>query len=220
MKKALAISIFLFLTVASFFVWDYLQREAKLREQIEQMQAVISRLNAEYRVAQVLVREQGLDADGQPVTTLEFRETDRDNHPLPPLTATLVGKENYFEALVVKFRNEYVEKGDALRGKSIILFRRMWGSATAPDNGILIDASASDGIPNLYRVSKNPSDVEIDLWNRFWYYASHPKEADKVGVRVVQVEAVSIRPIVNMTYELTVENDGGINIVPITAPPE
>ncbi len=220
MKKVLAVSIFLFLIVASFFVWDYLQREEMLREQIRQMQEVVKRLNADYRVAQVLIREQGVDASGQLLTTLEFRELDRDNHPLAPLTATLVGPQNYFEALVIKFRNEYVEKGDALRGKSIILFRRMFGSATPPDEGVPIDPNASDGIPSLYRVSSKPSSVEVDLWSRFWYYASHPKEADRLGVRVMQCEAVGIRPIVNMTYELTVENNGGINIIPITAPPE
>ncbi len=49
--------------MAAFVAWDYLQREAMLREQIRQMQEVISRLNAEYRVAQVLIREQGVDVD-------------------------------------------------------------------------------------------------------------------------------------------------------------
>lgn len=217
MKKVLALSFLAFLVVVAFVAWDYWQREAILKEQLRRMMEVVSRLNAEYRVAQVFVRDQRLDASGRILTTVEFREMDRDNHPLPVHVATLAGPENYFEALVVKFDNAYVEKGDALRGRSIILFRRMYGSATAPDEGVPIDPNASDGIPGIYRVAPRASGFEIDLWQRFWYYAVHPDEARKMGVRVLQIEAVAIRPQTNMLWELTVENDGGINIIPLTA---
>ncbi len=221
MKKAVAIAVLAFLALAAFFAWDYFQREAMLREQIRQYQQVVARLDAEYRVAQVIVRDQTTDASGQLQTTIEFRELDRQGNPLPPVTATLSGAEAYFEALVVKFENKYVEQGEALRGKSIILFRRMFGSATAPDAGVPIDPAASDGVPSLYRVAASPSDMEIRLWARFWYYANHPREAqDQFGVRVMQLEAVGTRVYPNMTYELNVENDGGINLVPLTAMPQ
>lgn len=220
MKKALAVLVLLLLAVGAYLVWDYLNREAQLRERIRVLQEVVSRLNAEYRVAQVLVRDQKLDESGQVVTTVEFRELDRDSRPLPPVTATLVGSESYFEALVIRFQNEYVEKGDALRGRSVILFRRMYGSATAPDQGVLIDPAASDGVPSVYRVSAKPGALEADLWGRFWFYASHPKEAAALGVSVMQVQAVGVRPVPNMIYELRVQNNGGMNILPLTAPLE
>lgn len=214
MKKALAISVTAFLVLAGYLGWDYLQNEARLREQVRQLQEVVSRLNAEYRVAQIIVHDQTVDAEGRTLTTLEFREISRDNELLPPISATLVGTEVYFEALVIKFQNKYVEQGDQFRGKSIILFRRMFGSKTAPDDGVPIDPSASDGIPNAYRVTKEPSEVERRLWSKFWYYANNSKEAAAMGVRVMQLEAIGTRVEPLRVYELRVENDGGMSLIP------
>jgi hypothetical protein len=214
MKKALAISVTAFLVLAGYLGWDYFQREARLREQVRQLQEVVSRLNAEERVAQIIVHDQTVDAQGRTLTTLEFRELDRAGKLMPAIPATLVGTEVYFEALVIKFKNEYVEKGDTLRGKSIILFRRMFGSRTAPDDGVPIDPNASDGIPNVYRVAKEPSEVELELWSKFWFYANNTKEAAAKGVRVMQLEAIGTRVEPSRVYELRVDSDGGMNIIP------
>jgi hypothetical protein len=216
MKKALAISVTAFLVLAGYLGWDYFQNEARLREQVRQLQEVVTRLNAEYRVAQIIVHDQTVDAEGRTLTTLEFREVSRDNELLPPISATLVGTEVYFESLVIKFQNQYVEQGDALRGKSIILFRRMFGSGTAPDDGVPIDRNASNpnGIPDVYRVSKQPSELEVDLWNKFWFYANNTKEAAAKGVRVMQLEAIGTRVEPSRVYELRVENDGGMSLIP------
>jgi hypothetical protein len=220
MKKAVFFAVLAFAVVAGVVGWQYLAEQARQREELRKLQQVVDRLNAERRVAQVVVKERSADASGKTVTKLDFLEWDREKRPLPPVHAELSGNEVYFEALVIKFRNDYVERGDPLRGASIILFRRMFGSKEAPDSGVPIDPGALDGIPSVYRVDKEPSSFEIGLWKRFWYYADHPEEARPLGVRVLQCEAVGGRLQPNCIYELTVEADGGLNLVPTTPLPD
>jgi hypothetical protein len=216
MKKAVGLAVLAFLLVAAVFVWDYLSREARHREELHKLQEVVKRLTAERRVAQVVVRARITDSEGNTRTDLDFIEWDRAGKPLPPVIASLPGTEVYFEALVIKFKNEYVEKGDALRGASLILFRRIFGSSQAPEVGVPVDSQAEDGIPEIYRVDQKPSPFELNLWKRFWYYADHPEEASKLGVRVIQCEAVGGRLQANRVYELSVEADGGLNLIPTT----
>jgi len=216
MKKAVGLAVVAFLLVAAVVAWDYLRKEARHLEEVRKLQEVVKRLTAERRVAQVVVSDRTTDLAGNTVTHLDFIEWDRAGRPLSPIIATVPGTEVYFEALVIKFKREYVEKGDLLRGASLILFRRIFGSSQEPRVGIPIDPQAEDGIPRIYRVDEKPSPFEVNLWQRFWYYADHPEEASKLGVRVIQCEAVGGRLQANRVYELSVEADGGLNLIPTT----
>jgi hypothetical protein len=200
--------------LVSLFAWDYLRKEAEHRRELRTLQIIIERLTAQERVAQVVVKDRTVDPFGVVVTRLDFLEWDRAGKRLPPVSATLTGKEVYFEALVIKFDNQYVEKGDALRGKAVILFRRIFGSSQAPDQGVLIDPKAEDGIPCVYRVDATPSPFEVSLWKRFWDYAEHPEEAAKLGVSVMQCQAVGNRLTANSVWDLKVEATGAMNLVP------
>lgn len=208
--------VMLVILVGAYFLWDYLAQEARHREEVRKLQEIVERLKADRRVAQVVIKERLVDASGKWTTTLDFLEWDHDQKRLPAVTATVPGLEVYFDALVIKFDYEYVEAGDALRGSTIILFRRIFGDSQNPVDGVQIDAHAQDGIPDVYRVDAKPSAFEVKLWKRFWYYAEHPEEAQKLGVRVMQIEAVGIRPTANSVYDLRCEAVGGLNIAPVT----
>jgi hypothetical protein len=213
MKKALWILAALVIVVVGVALYNYLSIEEQHRREIAQLQEVIKRLNAEKRVAQLVVKERVTEDDGRVRTSFDFLEWDREGKPLPPVSGTAFGSETYVEGLVIKFENEYVEKGDALKGSTIVLFRRIFGSAQAPDLGCPIDSGAEGGVPNIYRVSGKPSPFEADLWKRFWYYAEHPEEAEKLGVRVAQIEAVGGRLVPGAVYNVSVEAKGGMNLV-------
>jgi cell division protein FtsB len=182
----------------------------RLEAQCAELQAFVKRLSAESPVAFVKVLEQRLDADGVPITTVEFTET-RGGAPLPPRKLTLRGREIYFDALVIKFKHDLVKVGDPLRGKSIYLFRRAFGSFQEPRTGPLL-SDTEDGVPKGYRGSSQASAFEHAFWLRFWYWADHPEEADAQGVRVAQGEAPYVRPALNATYRMTIDHDGGLNI--------
>jgi len=214
MKKLASLLAVALAVVVAFFAWDYLQKEAQHRRELRTLQEIIQRLTAEERVAQVVVTDRTVDPSGAVVTRLEFHEWDRAGKRLPPVFATITGKEVYFEALFIKFQNEYVEKGEKLRGKAIILFRRIFGAAQAPDQGVFIDPKAEDGIPCVYRVDEKPSPFEVSLWKRFWDYAEHPEEAAKLGVSVMGCKAPGNRLPANSVWDLKATASGDINLVP------
>jgi hypothetical protein len=185
--------------------------KARLEMQNTVLRAFVDRLTTEARVAEVEVIAQGRDAQGVPVTTLEFKEIGRDGQFLPTKTLEARGTEVYFDALVIKFVEDAVKEGDPLRGKSLHLFRRVFGDAQQPRHGEEMSAT-TDGVPDLYRVSKEPSPFERRLWMYFWKWMDNPELAAQDGVRVAQVEAVAIRPKLGAKYRVTLELDGGLNI--------
>jgi len=181
-----------------------------LEEQCVQLRAFAARLTADTRVADVRILEQTADEAGVAITTLEFTELDPQGTRLDPRRATVLGREVYFDALVLKFADDAVKVGDPLRGKSLHVFRRTFGSAQEPRNGVPL---AADGIvPDVYRGPPTAATFERALWARFWHWADHPAEAEAEGVRVAQIEAVGIRPRPHATYRITLRHAGGLDI--------
>jgi len=183
----------------------------KLEAQAAELRTHVKRLTADTRVARVRITGQRLDAEGMPLTTLEFAEADRGEKAPPPRVVTVRGEEVYFDALVIRFDDDQVKVGDPLRGKSLHLFRRVFGSAQEPRQGPLLgpsEAEAAAAAPSAPVASA----FERSLWLRFWHWADHPKEAEREGVRVAQIEAVGIRPILGATYRITLRHSGGLEI--------
>ena len=182
--------------------------------EIQRLNEVVARLEAGTRVAQVIVTDQGKNtATGALETTIKFLEIDRKGKSLPPHYFTVKGDVIYFDALVIKFDHNYIERGEALRGKSICLFRRIFGEFQSPDEGYPVDGEADQGVPSVYRVDDQPSSFETELWKDFWRYAADRSEAEKKGIRVIQGEAVYTRFLKRNVYTITLDHSGGINIL-------
>jgi len=204
------------------FYLPYRSREREQQRRIETLQRVVGRLMSERRIADVVLVDHTLDPNtGDPVLTLRFVEYDRADEPLPARYFRVIGDEVHFDALVIRFKDEYVAAGDALRGHSIHLFRRVYGSRQAPDNAELVDDSAlsRDGIPDVYRIDDAPNPYEVELWNNFWTYANDPEAAERLGVKVLMGQVVYTRLLADRTYRLSIEADGGMSIVPKSIPP-
>jgi len=201
-----------------FSEWAKLRAERdRLAHERQVLQQVVERLSREQRVADVIVVQQERDAQGTVETTqIEFIELDRDGHPLAPREFCLPGRVLYFDGLVIKFAEEHVAAGDPLRGKSIMLFRRLFSEVLAPKDGPLIDGDG--GIPDIFRVQSRPSDFEQKLWDQFWSYATNPELAKAEGIRVAQGEAVYAPMTEGQRWSLTLDLDGGLNLRPLNAP--
>jgi hypothetical protein len=197
---------------------DRLRRDLEQREREKfELQQAIQRLIGEDRVAEVRVVDQMLAGEmvnGQPAardtTTIEFIEIDRQGHPLPSKRFVVNDRVIYFEALVVKFEPEDVAGGDPLRGKSLALFRRIYGERQQPAEGFRIDPE--NDVPNVYRVQPEPSPLERQLWARFWDYARNPDLAARDRVRIAQGESVCEPMLKGDIWTLTLQNNGGLNI--------
>ena len=125
--------------------------------------------------------------DGVPRTEVLFVEEGEDGRPKDRRRVIVRGEQVYFDAFVLKFDQGLVAEGDPIKGRSLILFRRIFGEDQAPNEGEPLDDAAPDGIPAVYR-SDAPSQVEKDLWRDFWRYANEPELRRRDGVRVAQGE--------------------------------
>jgi hypothetical protein len=206
-------------------VWMLLPGEAdRLREQNEnlerqkfELQRAVQRLTGEDRVAEVRVLEQvlaGQVVDGRPAaqdaTTIDFIEMDREGHPLPSRRFVVNDRVIHFDALVVKFEHADTVAGDRLRGRSLALFRRIYGERQKPADGFRIDPEGD--VPNVYRTNPDPSPFERTLWSRFWDYGRDPDLAARDHVRVAQGESVYEPMMKGDVWTLTLQNNGGLNI--------
>jgi hypothetical protein len=198
------------------------EKEARLQEALaleqernDHLKALVNRLSSERRMAEMVVTEQTRDKDGQPgTTTLLFSEFAADGSRLPPRFYTIVGNEVHIDALVIKFERDFVEKDDPLRGHTIALFYRLYGSHQTPENGFPIDNPGQP--PDVYRDGKPRSEAlrrfESELWQKFWKLADDPSYRADNGVRVMQGEGLWRYVYPDYVYTLTIERIGGPNI--------
>lgn len=213
-----ALAVVMAIVVGSFWPQKGAEQVDELRRQNERLARqrrelleVVDRLNIERRVAEVEVLQQHLSEGGKVLqTVVRFTEFDRQGNPTPPKVFGIPGNVPHFDALVIKFGNEHVQTGDPLRGKSLALFRRIYGDSQAPEAGYWLDRSGD--IPDPYRVDRNPSEFEVRLWSQFWSYATDPDKARAAGVRVAQGEAVYAPVSPGERWVLTLEADGGLNL--------
>ncbi len=179
--------------------------------QIETLENIAVRLQADRRVADILVTEQTRGADGQLQTVLLFVEHGRNGEALAPKRFEVVGDRVHFESQVVKFERHFVREGDPLRGKSLALFTSVYGSATAPEQGEPVDEPGR--IPRIYRgVDPRKTQFEQDLWKDFWNLAADTEYARRRGVRVAQWETVSGILSPDKLYTITLEAAGGLSL--------
>ena len=188
------------------------RRAEQLARERRQLAEVVERLNLERRAAEVEVLEQHTGEDGEILqTVIRLTEIGRDGRPLPAQTFGVSGRVPHFDALVIKFENEHVARGDQLRGRSLALFRRVYGDSQAPESGYWLGRPGE--VPDVYRVSADPSEFEVNLWREFWSYATDPAKARAAGVRVAQGEAVYAPMSAGERWSLTLEADGGLNLI-------
>jgi hypothetical protein len=180
------------------------------KQKTEQLKQVVQRLEAERRVADVIVTGQKTE-NGTQKTTLLFVEYARDGSTLPARRFTIDGNVAHLDAVVVKFDRDFVQDNDPLRGHSLALFTRLYGENQPPDKGFRIDPPGE--IPDVYR---NPdpyvTEFERELWGNFWKLADDEAFRKSRGVRVAQGEGVWVPFHPDKLYTVTLDSDGGLNI--------
>ncbi len=181
--------------------------------ELEELSIAMALLKIDHRVAliEILSQEPSPDDPDLIQTHLRFVELDAEGQPAGRgMDVTVDGTTVYVESLVVKFGDEYVESGDALRGTSICLFRRLFGEAESPTSGVEIDPAGLQ--PLAYTGVEGPSPLHRELWARFWEYANDPELARARGVKAIHGEAPFIETRPGKTYRVELRASGGLTI--------
>ena len=189
---------------------------AELEARVRELELALKLLKVDHRLARLTVKDQrpAPALKGGIETDVAFQELDAEGQALGPEQAfTLVGKVAYIDALVIKFDDGYVEHGDALRGSSICLFRRLFGEYQQPNEGFPLDSAGTR--PRSYGAGDDaPAPLESELWRHFWDYANDPARAAGAGVRALHGEApyIELRP--GGSYRVELRASGGLTVRP------
>jgi hypothetical protein len=184
-----------------------------LQAQVRELQAALRLLKVDHRLARLTVADQR-PAPGRPggvETDVVFQELDADGGPLGEARAvTLAGKMAYVDALVIKFEDDYVERGDALRGTSLCLFRRLFSEHQFPSQGFPLDGVGQR--PAVYGADDAAPAWESALWQRFWDYANDAEAAASLGVRALHGEAPYVELRAGKSYRIELRASGGLTV--------
>jgi len=193
------------------------EKEAQIRaltERNQALEAAIRLLRYAERRARLVVLDQTQGSEGHPRTRVRFTELDSQGDPVgEPRELTLDGDEIYVDTLVIKFEDDFVMAGDALKGKALLLFRRIFSERKRPAEGEVLDKEGQ--IPQSYAAERAPTAFERELWARFWELANNPEEAKRRGVRALHGEAVSTKVRKDRVYSITLRSTGELTIQPI-----
>lgn len=204
---------------------DAQKQIAKQEEQIKTQQREIERLNTavrlltvDHRMARIDVLSQEGAAKDQDLTTrFSFVEVDEKGRPLDqPRLFTIKGDVVYLDHLIIKFKDEYIEKNDPLRNRSLVLFRRIFGEKQKPEDGFELDVKGSE--PAAYRSDDKMTDFERTLWSRFWEYTQDEEKAKKDGVHAAHGDAVYTKLLPKKRYRVDLRASAGLSIKPDDLP--
>lgn len=214
MKTIKNIAIAVVIIAAAVLVYQFSIRyffENKILNQ------VIERLQADSRIAEVLVTEVKLDGGtGRRLTTIKFLEYDVSQKPLPPKYFTFSGDLIQFQSLVIRFDDMYVRNKDKLRGRSAYLFWKVF--MLDGKNTEEYEITKAYQVPEGYEIGGLAIPFEKKLWRKFWRYALDPERAKEMGVKSAQIEAPGTKFVPGTLYTLKIEHDGGVRIDVATLP--
>jgi hypothetical protein len=193
----------------------------KLEQDKHRLEAYLKILKRIDRRARVEVLRQATDQQGNLQTTIRFTEVDDSGKPINiSREMTRPGQEIYFDTLVIKFDDHFIEQGDAVRGAALMVFRRVFSSTMRAEDGIVIDKGGQE--PEVYAERQATSEFEKDLWKHFWELANDEKLASDRGVRAIHGDAPYMHLEPDRVYEIHLRSTGEVIITPGTrlAPPQ
>ncbi|MCB9898250.1 MAG: hypothetical protein H6825_09630 [Planctomycetes bacterium] len=189
------------------------EQVAQQRARIAELELALRYLKVDRRLARLTVLGQKLTENGEVEATLvRFEDVDEQGEPVGEAVETWIpGRFAYVESLVIKFDDAYVEAGDAFRGASLCLFRRIFSEQQKPSEGVAIDSVGER--PEPYAGDDEPELVQR-LWARFWDYANDPDAAAAAGVRAIHGEAPFVELREGKSYSIELRASGGLSIKP------
>lgn len=181
----------------------------------KQLRKAIANLTEESQMGSAKVISQ-TERDGKRYTRILFVVTDRDDpsRRLLEKEYEIEGDVVHFDALIVRFSNEYVSDG---RERALYLWQRIYGENTAPAAGTPIEAPGLEPA----RYSKVFGGVSVKdralFWSEIWKLANDPEALSKLGVRAVYGNVVYKKLQPGFIYVFTITNMGQVTMETVPA---
>lgn len=205
------ITFFIVVILCIFVAVFVFQNVVRYIKENKILKEVISRLEADSRIAEALVINVYFDETSKKThTTIKFLEYDSKGQPLVPKYFTFPGNIVQFESLVIRFDDIYIRNKDAFKGKSAYLFWKVF--MLDGSNTMEYEITKLNQIPAGYKIQGKDEPFEKKLWEKFWSYALDPKESKKLGIKNAQIEAPGTMFIPGTLYTIKIEHDGGMRI--------
>ncbi|MBP9854616.1 MAG: hypothetical protein KBD53_07105 [Candidatus Omnitrophica bacterium] len=202
-----AVSTIVFLGVG-IFVFQTISHQIN---QVKTLKKIVSRLEADSRVAEVLVTGVNFnESTKKKITTIKFLEYAIDGTPLKPKYFDFSGNIIQFQSLVIRFDDIHIRNADLLKGKSAYIFLKVFlldGKDTQEFN--ITDFHA---VPEGYKIEGVENEFEKKLWEKFWDHALTPNLNSLKGVKNAQIEAPGTMFVPGVLYTIKIEHDGGLRI--------
>jgi hypothetical protein len=175
------------------------------------LKAMIKRLEADSRIAEVLVTKVEYSEEANTAyTTIKFLEYDTEGEALSPKYFTFPGNVIQFQSLVIRFEDLHVKNKDLFKERSAYLFWKVF--MLDGKNTEEYTITQVNQIPQGYKVEKKTHYFEQKLWEKFWHYALNPEAAKQMGIKNAQIEAPGTTFIPGTLYTIKIEHDGGMRI--------
>lgn len=194
--------------VAGYYGYEFYQQFVVQNEVLKKM---IVRLEADSRIAEVIVTDTGFNSLTQKhTTTIKFLEYDSQGRPLEPRYFTFDNNIIQFQSLVVRFEDVHIKNADPLKGKSVYLFWKAFVLDGA--NTQEYDIAHVNDVPAGYKIEGPRNPFEEEIWKEFWDVALNSAKAKIKGIKNAQIEAPGTKFVPGILYTLKIEHDGGIRI--------
>jgi hypothetical protein len=193
--------------VVALVVWSGMGRMEALFTRNEALQRSLERLQEESVVAYGWLLDAPVGGTLR-FAWLEVPETGAAEGAADFRILELRGREVYLEGLLVKFPGSLVADG---RGRAMILWRRAFGSAEAPEAGVPLETPGE--IPTRYR---DWLEVEVDrgsrerFWNALWDLAHDPERLAAFEISAVYGNALALQPRPGHFYTVKLSATGGL----------
>jgi len=193
---------------------DAIAEFSRNQQRISELSAVVRQLDQSYKVARIQVIDQNITAG---TTTLKFEYFDYAKLDIPVTSQeiTIPGFDIYIDALVLNFDYSEIVKGEK---RNVALPYRVFSNAMPARDGIELLLKNNEGIPFIFNRPENKIySLTPERYNeRLKEIVSYMKDealARQAGVRSIHGNAVHRIMKKGQTYEIRIEQTGGLVLV-------
>lgn len=169
----------------------------------------IHNLTQEQQIGYAILESETRDPSGKTIKTVRFVQTAPKNPKeiVSERLFTLSSDVVYFDALIVKFTDEFVKDG---KERALYLWRRIYGEDTPPANGTSIEAPGA--FPDRYDAITRSLSLKnrFIFWNAIWELANDTQRLSDYGITAIFGNAVYIRPKPGKVYLFKISPTGQI----------